>query len=229
MLLVSNLFFCLFFAFSLAVFFLLSSFYKGNTPLHSAIECRNKDLPAIVQLLLDADSQGVASKIKDKDGQLPVHSACNRRQQSKQVIGMLVEASPQCLSVKNKKDGLYVLQWAIDRNALDVVGKISHVSPTSFDVKCCKSKVTNKNETPLHYVCYDKPDVPLQMMQVLANNNGNALTTKDSKGKMPLRILYEEGRRKELINCLKEAMGATAFDEMFGDVVDAGQVVVGRK
>ncbi len=196
--------------------------FSGNTPLHSACECRNKDLPKIVKLLLDADSKGVATKLKDKDGQLPVHSACNRRQQNTLVVSMLVAASPQCLDVKLKN--IFILQWAIDRNALDVVQAAMTHSPQSFDAKCCKSKVTKKSETPLHYVCYDKPGVPLQMMQLLAKSN--ALNTKDSKGKLPLRILYEEGRKKELINCLKVAMGPTAFDEMFGDVADSSQVVI---
>ena len=151
---------------------------------------------------------------------------------------MLVAASPQCLDVKLKNidnfqfiNGLrqwpieeFILQWAIDRNALDVVQAAMTHSPQSFDAKCCKSKVTKKSETPLHYVCYDKPGVPLQMMQLLAKSN--ALNTKDSKGKLPLRILYEEGRKKELICCLKVAMGPTAFDEMFGDVADSSQVVI---
>ena len=199
---------------------------EKNTPLHSACECRTKDLPKIIKLLLDADPKAVASKLKDKDGQLPVHSAINRRTPSTIVVAMMVEASPQCLEVKNKRTGVHIVQWAIDTSALDVLKKISQVSPQSFDVQCCKSSVSKKMEMPLHYVCYDKPHVSPQTMHLLANV-GNALNTKNSKGKLPLRILYEEGRGKNLIECLKAAMGTTAFDNMFGDaVVDSGQVVI---
>jgi len=202
---------------------------EKNTPLHSACECRTKDLPKIIKLLLDADPKAVASKLKDKDGQLPVHSAINRRTPSTAVVGMMVEASPQCLEVKIKRTGVHIVQWAIDTNAMDVLKKISQVSPQSFDVKCCKSNLSKKIEMPLHYVCYDRPNVAPQMLHLLANV-GNALNTKNSKGKLPLRILYEEGRGKNLIECLKAAMGETAFDNMFGsDAVDSGQVVVGRK
>ena len=201
---------------------------EKNTPLHSACECRTRDLPKIIKLLLDADPKAVASKLKDKDGQLPVHSAINRRSASTKVVAMMVEASPQCLEVKNKRTGVHIVQWAIDTNALDVLKKISQVSPQSFDVKCCKSRLSKKIEMPLHYVCYDRPNVTSQMMHLLANV-GNALNTKNSKGKLPLRILYEEGRAKNLIECLKAAMGETAFDDMFGDAVDSKQVVVGRK
>ena len=201
----------------------------GNTPLHSACECRTKNLPKIVKLLLDADPQAVASKTKDKDGQLPIHSACNRSKISTLVVAMLVEASPVCLEVKIKRTGIHIVQWAVDKSAFDVLQKIWSCSPHYFEAKCCKSIVSKKHETPLHYICYDKPDVSVKMMKLLAKSN--AKNMKNSKGKLPLRTLYEEGRKKNLIECLKKEMGPTAFDEMF--VGDGGvhtvQVVVGRK
>jgi ankyrin repeat protein len=201
----------------------------GNTPLHSACECRTKNLPKIVKLLLDADPQAVASKTKDKDGQLPIHSACNRSKISTLVVAMLVEASPVCLEVKIKRTGIHIVQWAVDKSAFDVLQKIWSCSPHYFEAKCCKSIVSKKHETPLHYICYDKPDVSVKMMKLLAKSN--AKNMKNSKGKLPLRTLYEEGRKKNLIECLKKEMGPTAFNEMF--VGDGGvhtvQVVVGRK
>jgi ankyrin repeat protein len=187
---------------------------EKNTPLHSALECRTKDLAPLVKLLLSADSTCVAVKTKDRDGQLPVHCTINMSKNIEQhdILCMLVEASPSCAKEVNPRDKKVLLQWALDRNALQVVASIARAAAETFEIKCCRVSSSSYPMFPLHYVCAHLPTVTIGVMQVVAKASSNACVTKDRQGKIPLRILHEEGSRPELIACVKKAMGPAAYN-----------------
>ena len=202
---------------------------EKNTPLHSALKCRTKDLAPLVKLLLSADSEGVAVKTKDRDGQLPVHCTINMSKNIEQhdILCMLVEASPSCAKEVNPRDKKVLLQWALDRNALQVVASIARAAAETFEIKCCRVSSSSYPMFPLHYVCAHLPTVTIGVMQVVAKASSSACVTKDRQGKIPLRILHEEGSRPELIACVKKAMGPAAYNAiMFADGVRSEQVVV---
>ena len=96
--------------------------------------------------LLDADKELYAPKTKDRDGNLPLHSACEKANPSVEVIMMLIEAYPSGLEKKDKEGNL-PLHSAIERGDMidaSVVAKMLRMYPGA-------TKVKNKDgNLPLH-------------------------------------------------------------------------------
>jgi ankyrin repeat protein len=118
----------------------------GNTPLHSACETRNKDLAALVRLLLAADEGKIAPKTADRDGNLPLHSACENRVPNVDTILLPLDTFPGGLEKKDKQGNL-PLHSAIevgDVMATSVIGVMIRAYPGANKVK------DKDGNTPLH-------------------------------------------------------------------------------
>ena len=122
----------------------------GNTPLHSACECRVKDLLEIVQMLLAADPQGVAARTKDRDGNLVIHSACEKTglpgNVQAGIINALLEIYPESLREKDK-DGNLPLHSAIETRTRLPASLISTMVQLYGDATKVKDK---DGQLPLH-------------------------------------------------------------------------------
>ena len=199
---------------------------EKNTPLHSAIGCRTTSLPQIVQILLSADVNGVAVKSRDQRRNLPIHKLLfgrfpyasvgtkNGRKIKNSVVGkkalsMLIHATKPANLMLDAKCN--ILQYGIDNSDLDVVKDILTVYPEAAKQHV---RYQNKKEIPLHYAC-GKLNLTLGILQELIKANANSLSIKDSRGKLPLRILHELPAKKNLIQCAQQAY-PEAYDEMFG-------------
>ena len=132
----------------------------GNTPLHSACECRVNNIFDIVQMLLKADPEGVAVKTKDRDGNLPIHSACEKEEVpgevQARVIHALMEAYPEGLRIKDK-DGNLPIHSAIETKTELPVSVIK----TMIDMYAGATKIKDKDKNlPLHSCFHCVPKVP---------------------------------------------------------------------
>ena len=98
------------------LFFLLFHTCVGNTPLHSACECLNTNLIAVLSLMLALGPN--AAMEKDRDGNLALHSAAESKKLTGKsqtfALDMLIDAYPEACQKKDK-DGNLPLHSALKR------------------------------------------------------------------------------------------------------------------
>ena len=163
----------------------------GNTPLHCACECRTKELPAIVKLLLDADVAGIACKTRDRDGNLPIHSACEQKIPSAEVVLMFVNANPEGLKLRDRGKNL-PLHSALERGDAGVprrvIQKMVDVYPEAV------TKKDAGGNTPLHCACECRTkELPAIVKLLLdADVAGIACKTRDREGNLPIHSACEQ-------------------------------------
>ena len=77
-----------------------------NTILHSAVESLDRNMEEVVAMIMEADPENFAAQQKDREGNLPIHSACERRKPNGAVISMLADMFPGGLQKKDKDGGM---------------------------------------------------------------------------------------------------------------------------
>ena len=86
---------------------------------------------------MEADPENFAAQQKDREGNLPIHSACERRKPNGAVISMLADMFPGGLQQKDK-DGNLPLHSALevgDAMPVDIIRKLLGMFPGATAVR----------------------------------------------------------------------------------------------
>jgi ankyrin repeat protein len=181
--------------------------FMGLLPIHCAL--MRWKLPQVL-LLLEADP--ATAQIKDDDGHLPLHVACQGALDcplARQIIKTLIEHTPT-LEASTDHQGMTPITLA-----LESASRLGQVDPEVIDLLhrmidrgCASSLPGDPWGTALHAACYHLPDPGLLLSLIGAYRA--ALETSDHHGRLPLHVACctSTGRCSEAIALLIEASPA---------------------
>ena len=179
----------LLFLISFSLFCFFFSVFVGNTPLHSAVETLHKNVSAVANRMIDLRPK--AAEVRDKQGNLALHSMCESSTPATDVIMKLIDSYPDGLGIKDK-DGNLPLHSALERGdiiPISVLAKMIQVYP-----QACVIQDKEKN-TCLHSACECRTkDLPKIVKLLLdADSKGVAAKTKDREGNLPVSTVVVGG------------------------------------
>ena len=179
----------LLFLISFSSFCFFFSVFVGNTPLHSAVETLHKNVSAVANRMIDLRPK--AAEVRDKQGNLALHSMCESSTPATDVIMKLIDSYPDGLGIKDK-DGNLPLHSALERGdiiPISVLAKMIQVYP-----QACVIQDKEKN-TCLHSACECRTkDLPKIVKLLLdADSKGVAAKTKDREGNLPVSTVVVGG------------------------------------
>merc|ERR1719282_58536 len=141
----------------------------------------------------------LATRIKDKDGYIPLHLACENGAES-EVIRLLVNAYP--LSVfASAQYNMTPLHFAVGQNASASVVKT--LLEAAGENSVCKA-VDLLGNTPLH--CALMGLATFDVIEMLVAFCPETVWTKSSKGELPLEIAQRKRAPADVLSTLESVM-----------------------
>jgi ankyrin repeat protein len=189
------------------------------TPLHLA--CFAGCSPHTVEKLLQADRQHMALFMKDAEGRIPLHVACEKgvTAGSAGIVKLLLDSDVKKESLNMvDRHGATPLQVAAQISSESV---IAHLLEAVVQADEMKDNVFNlvdlPQQLPLHRAFHRRTASPGNIVHLLSTGASKAnLTTKDRRGQLPIHVALKCGAGaealKELINNDKTGETFTATD-----------------
>ena len=178
--------------------------FVGNTPLHSAVETLHKNVSAVANRMIDLRPK--AAEVRDKQGNLALHSMCESSTPATDVIMKLIDSYPDGLGIKDK-DGNLPLHSALERGdiiPISVLAKMIQVYPGSTTV------FDKDHNLPLHcayhcaYHSYSGKQL-VELTTLLLTTDSAAGVVKSKKYGFLLHYICQQNKPLALIDAFCKA------------------------
>ena len=172
----------------------------GRLPIHLA--CDNNAPILVIQWLLEADTQKQSILQPDKWGDLPIHTACSRRDVD--IVKLLLDSDVNKHTVLVKDNhGNLPLHMACRYNAPPQVIQLLLEADSS------KKSLLEEGvygQLPLHVAC--RCNAPPEMMQALLESDLQKLSVakEDSVGRLPMHVYFLRNTDTDCVRLLLEGM-----------------------
>jgi len=172
----------------------------GNTGLHFAMQ---SGLPVrVIRCILKSNPE--AAESKNKDGDTPLHFGIkNNKNITKEVVQILVEASPKALLEQND-DRKSPLSSAIEKKLSEVVSYMFLEALPEEDISKFAIQEDNDGNTGLHFAM--QSGLPVHVIQSIYTSNPQLVFKKNKDGDTPLHfgIKNNEKITKEVVDWFAE-------------------------
>jgi ankyrin repeat protein len=173
----------------------------GNTPLHVAMQAAEAFIPfECFRRILQANPSS-ATRVNNLN-QTPLSLHCQRRQGSKEVAELLLEAFPDAIRVLDTAKGWSPLHYAAENANHDLIKLLLHANAEAASVR-----TTPSMETPLHLLCRKSiGERHIPSIQSLVEADSRTVCARDAKKSLtPLHLACKNARVPEnVIECLLE-------------------------